>query len=313
MKNSTQNLCEASVLIVCYKSKAFILNALSGLFEHTDGVDFEVLLTDCSQDGTEELVAVAYPQVRIISTNENLGFAKGNNFLAKHAKGKRLLLLNPDVLLHDNAIGALFQCSERFPDTGAWGGITLLSNGRIDPSCQQTIPYLGRLTMIIFGMATKVVGGVKIDATEPSRVEGLSGAFMMIDRQMWNDLGGFDETFFMYAEELDLCYRLQKQGKELIMTPNATLTHLVGSGSAVNPKRTLSITKAKMHFFWKHFHPFYAMLCGVCLWIHALSRSIGGFCMQCFGSKRHGALAASHWPLVCSPSGWWMGYRDRNS
>ena len=90
-------------------------------------------------------------------------------------------------------------------------------------------------------------------------------------------MGGFDTTFFMYAEELDLCYRLRQSGRDLIMTPKAEITHLVGGGSALNPRRTTSIAKAKMHFLRKHRGNPYASAAGILFWLTACNRTLAGW------------------------------------
>ncbi len=300
---------DLSILIVCYKSKDLIGPMLEGLFKHTQGVSYEVLLTDCSQDGTEEFVTSRYPEVRIVSTKENLGFAKGNNFLAKHALGQKLLLINPDVLVEDNAVGNLFQCSCDFSQAKAWGGVTRFPNGKPDPSCQQKFPTIGWLVCASLGLGGYFRGGLELNAKEPREVEGLSGAFMMVDRSIWEEFGGFDETFFMYAEELDLCYRIHRAGHALIMTPHASIIHLVGGGAALSPRRAESVTRAKMHFFRKHFSRFGAVTAGLLLWLIALNRTCLGTLRGMLGHERSKKLAQANWPLVQSPQAWWAGYK----
>ncbi|MEM9644079.1 MAG: glycosyltransferase family 2 protein [Planctomycetota bacterium] len=296
---------DVSILVVCYKSIDLIGPTLQGVFEHTEGCEYEVLLADCSDDGTIPWVAEHYPQVKIIPNDENLGFARGNNFLSQHANGRHLLLLNPDVIVHDNAIGELYRCSLRYPDAGAWGGQTRLPDGRIDPSCQQSTPTLARLALAAIGQESKTIGGLSPGAKQTAAVEGLSGAFLMISRDTWNEFQGFDTSFFMYAEELDLCYRLRKSGRELIMTPDAEITHLVGGGSALNPKRATSIARAKMHFLRKHRSPAYAFASGLLLWLGAFNRMLSGVLGK---SERASRMRTSHGSVALHPNRWWSGY-----
>ena len=108
---ATSSEVDVSVLIVCYNSLELIGPTLEGVFKYTGGCTYEVLLVDCSGDGTVDWVAQHYPRVRIVANDRNLGFAKGNNFLAGHAKGRKLLLLNPDVIVHDDAIGELIDAA----------------------------------------------------------------------------------------------------------------------------------------------------------------------------------------------------------
>lgn len=302
---------DISILIVCYNSLDLIGPTLAGLFQHTRDCTFEVLLTDCSDDGTVGWVRQHYPSVQIIENDQNLGFARGNNFLADFASAPTLLLLNPDVIIHDNAVGELYRCRCEFPDAGAWGGQTRLPDGRVDPGAQQSTPTLTRLALAAAGQEKRTIDGLSPNADKPESVEGLSGAFLMIDRQRWIEMGGFDTSFFMYAEELDLCYRLRQTGRDLIMTPKAQITHLVGSGSSLNPKRTTAIVKAKMHFLRKHRGGAYACFAGILFWIAAFNRTLAGW----LGSKlthreRPAQLAAANSSIVCHPGRWWSGYAD---
>lgn len=301
-----------SVLIVTYKACELVLEALRGLYAHTTRDDFEVLLTDCSRDGTEDRVREAFPQVRVIPAPGNLGFAGGNNHLAPHARGRLLLLLNPDVVIADDAVGELIACAEARPDAGAWGGVTVLPDGRIDPSCKQSWPTLPRLALGAAGLAGKTEGGLAPDESDAREVEALSGAFMLVDRALWDELGGFDLSFFMYAEELDLCYRIARSGRPLVMTPRARITHLVGSGSSLSPRRLGSIHKAKMHFLRKHHGPLFASAGGIALWAAAFNRWAGGALLGLAGrNERFAKLRDGYRDVVFKPDAWWGGYAER--
>lgn len=303
------NRPDISVLIVCYRSKDLVLNTLEGLYGHTQGPTFEVLLTDCSHDGTEQTVAQRFPGVRIVSAPENLGFARGNNFLAEHAKGRYLLLLNPDVEIHENAVGELYRCARERPSAGAWGGVTYLKNGRVDPGSRQSTPNLWRLCLAVVGFERWATGGLSPAETRPREVEALSGAFMMLTTDRWRDMGGFDETFFMYAEELDLCYRLRRAGFPPVMTPKSRVIHLVGSGAGRSPKRLAAIARAKMHFLRKHRGPIVAALGGALLWSAAMKKVIAARLVGSFSrNRRLGEIAEAYALTAFHPRDWWGGY-----
>ena len=204
-------MVDVSILIVCYKSRDYILNCLRSAIKHTIGCRYEILLVDCSSDGTIDLVMGEFPQVRIIQNSENLGFGRGNNLLAEHAIGQFYVLLNPDVIVTDDSIGELYRAAILMPKAGAIGGRTRLPDGTRDPSCRQSVPTLFRLAVSAFGGARFVVGGLSEDAKQPAEVEALSGAFMLVRREAWLDVNGFDTSYFMYSEELDLCMRLRKK------------------------------------------------------------------------------------------------------
>lgn len=306
-----QNRMDISVLIVCYRSRELIKQCLRGLFDHTIGCSYEVLLLDCSGDGAVDLVSDAFPQVRIIPNDENLGFARANNLLAEHARGAYLLLLNPDTIVTDNAIGELHQTAVAHPDAGAIGGRTRRPDGSRDPGCRQVFPTLGRLAVAAFGGARILDGALPEDATEPSSVETLSGAFMMVRTDVWREMDGFDTGYFMYAEELDLCYRLRRAGYPIIMTPAAEIVHLVGSGDARSPARVLMITRARMHFCRKFWSRPRAVAGGTLLWTHALVRYIAAVAAR--GVLRRPnleSLQRAYEGVAWRPGRWWHGFAD---
>jgi len=302
-------MVEVSVLIVCYKSRDLIGPCLEGVFAHTLGVSFEVLLLDCSNDGTVDYVRERFPSVRIIPNKENLGFARGNNVLAAHARGRYLLLLNPDTIIETDAIGELFRVAMQHPEAGAVGGRARRADGSRDPGCRQTIPSLGRLLVAALGGARFLNGAIAESASEPGEAETLSGAFMMVRADAWNALGGFDTTFFMYAEELDLCYRLRRAGYAIVMTPAAEIIHLVGGGNAMSPSRILTISKARMHFFRKFWTPSSVVVAGMILWCHGAVRYVAGGAGQVvLRWKRGGELQRAYEEVVFHPSAWWRGF-----
>jgi GT2 family glycosyltransferase len=304
-------MVDVSVLIVCYKSKDLIEACLEGVFANTSGVAFEVLLLDCSNDGTVPFVAERFPNVRIVPNDENLGFARGNNVLAGHARGRYLLLLNPDTIVRTNAIGELYATALRLPEAGAIGGRARRADGSRDPGCRQTVPSLPRLAFAAVGGAKLLNGAIPEDATEPGEAEALSGAFMMVRADVWNELRGFDDSYFMYAEELDLCYRMRRAGYPLLMTPAAEIVHLVGGGNATNPFRMLNIAKARMHFFRKHWPRSRALLGGLLLWAHGAIRYAGGTAAGALvGWERGRRLQLAYAPVVLTPSTWWQGFSD---
>ncbi len=298
-----------SVLIVGYKSKDLLADCLDGLLKHTAGVEMEVLYTDCSNDGSMAMVRDRYPAVRVIDNTENLGFGGGNNFLARHARGDYLLLLNPDTLVRDNAVGELVACAGDYPEGGAWGGITELPEGRIDPGCQQTGPGLRYSLAHLLGLGRIIAGGVRPDANQPAPVATLSGAFMMIRRDLWEQLGGFDETFFMYCEEMDLCYRIHQAGYRIIMTPRARIVHLVGSGSGQSAARMIALTKGAIHFNRKHYGKLYNATDITLRWLYSASRyTLGLIGQPLVGAKRAAELRARHRPIITRPGQWNKGW-----
>lgn len=304
----TSQTPQLSILIVGYNTKDLVADCLRGLYEHTQGVDFEVLFVDCSDDGSAQMLARDFPQVRVIDNKENLGFGRGNNFVAKHACGDRILLLNPDTLVNDNAIGELNTFADSQPDAGAWGGLTILPDGRIDPGCQQTGPGLWYALYRLFGLKSLGTGGLPEDATQPGEVAVLSGAYMMVRREVWEHLGGFDESFFMYCEETDLCMRIKRASYRLWMNPNSRITHLVGSGASDSPNRMLAMCKGAMHMDRKHFGSLHVCCEGLLRWVHSLTRYAAGVLLLLIKPAKSASLRDKHRSIVFEPKQWWGGW-----
>jgi len=302
---------KVSILIVGYNTKELVADCLRTVYQHTQGVDFEVVFVDCSNDGSAEMLASDFSQVRVIDNTENLGFGRGNNFVARHARGTYLLLLNPDTLLRDNAIGELVALADAQPEAGAWGGVTELADGSIDPGSQQTGPGLRYAFFRMLGLRKLGTGGLPADATQPGDVGSLSGAFMMVRRDVWEQLGGFDESFFMYCEETDLCQSIRSAGYRVLMTPNARITHLVGGGAAENPKRMIAMCKGAMHLNRKHFGALHTLCEGMLRWTHSFTRYAAGVVLTPLKPDKATRLRARHQPIVFHPRQWWGGWAAR--
>jgi len=302
---------DVSVLIVGYKSRDLLADCLRGLYEHTRGVAMEVLYVDCSDDGSCGLVRERFPQTRVIDNDENLGFGRGNNFLARHAQGRYLLLLNPDTLIEDNAVGKLVRFADATADAGAWGGMTMLPDGRVDPGSQQKRPGIRHSLFRLLGLNRLNRGGLTADASGPADVEVLCGAFMMVRRDVWERLGGFDESFFLYCEEVDLCYRLHLAGYRILMTPDSKIVHLVGSGDSKSGARMVALTKGSVHFERKHFGPAHNVIDLALRWLYSATRYVGGVLARpMIGAERSARLRDRNRPIVFGPGEWMRGWAD---
>lgn len=302
---------QISILLVAYHSRKVILPCLKGIFQHTKSVRYEVLFLDNSNDGSEQLVATEFSSVQVIKTEKNLGYGGGNNFLARHAHANLFLILNPDTLVIDNAIGHLYESSKQFPRAGAWGGLCRLANGHLDPGCFQRHRTL---KMAIGNLYPRLPRNRsrhhKQIETHIYNVPILNGAFLMIGREIWEILSGFDETFFMYTEEVDLCYRIRKKGLQLILTKNACIIHLGGSGDRKNPQRILSIMKGSMHLAWKHYSPLVAITFGILGWGYCFQRWLAGAIgYPWVDQKKAMRYRQAYAPIVFAPQKWWNGWR----
>ncbi|WP_078083241.1 glycosyltransferase family 2 protein [Microbulbifer mangrovi] len=314
MKLQAENAISAkiSILIVCYNSLSDIALCMASVIENLrkDSVDAEVLLLDNSNDGTVEFISKNYPQVQIIDNHVNLGFAAGNNLLAENAKGEYLLLLNPDTKLYEGAIKNLISIAKAYPESGAWGGATYFPDGSREYSSLQVDPTLGRELINLFGLSRHFPGRKSLNATD-ELTPVLSGAFMMISKRIWDQLGGFDTEYFLYSEEVDICFRIRKlTGSMLLMSERAKVTHFVGK-SSTNSGRTLLMYKGKMHYSRKHYGKIYSFFYAIVIWLYAFSRFILGWMVNlCPPNGRARNLVEKFQLVVSSPSKWISGYQD---
>ncbi|HEY1928466.1 MAG TPA: glycosyltransferase family 2 protein [Caulobacteraceae bacterium] len=234
---------DVSILIVSYNTREMTLATIASVFEQAQTASFEVIVVDnASSDGSAEAIRERFPHVKLVASTENLGFGGGNNLAGETARGRRILLLNPDTVVLDHAVDRLCAFADAHPKRGVWGGRTVFADGSLNPaSCW------GKATLwSLFCMATGLrafedspvfnpegYGGWRRDSTR--EVDIVAGCFLLIDAALWRQLGGFDPAFFMYAEEADLCLRARQLGARPTITPDATIIH---HGHASEPKRT---------------------------------------------------------------------------
>lgn len=232
-----------SVLIVTYNSSALI----GGLLDHLraeierEGPAFriEVVLVDnASRDDTAARVRREYPWVRLIASAENLGFAAGNNLAALHARGEYLLLLNPDALPAPGALRQGVKLMRTHSRVGLGGGELRAPDGSRQPSARM-FPTLRDELFTLSGLAARYPDSRLFarldrrwaDPDQRAEVDWIPGAFVFIPAHVWRRLGGFDERFFMYYEEVDLCRRLQAAGLSVMYWPELQAMHIGGASA----------------------------------------------------------------------------------
>lgn len=251
-----------SIIVVSYNTKALIIACLRSVFEQTSG-DFEVIVVDnASQDGSASAIAKEFPTVHLITSPENLGFAGANNLAAERASGEFILLLNPDTVILDRAIDKVMDFAHRQPEARIWGGRTLFGDGSLNrASCWRRMTLWNifcrssGLTVLFPKNAVFNSEAYGDWARDTERhVDIVTGCFLMIRREDWVALGGFDLTFFMYGEEADLCLRASRElGARPMITPEATLIHYGGASEKVRADKMVRLLAAKSELVKRHF------------------------------------------------------------
>ncbi|MBC9032798.1 glycosyltransferase family 2 protein [Sphingomonas sp. JC676] len=304
-----------SILIVAFRSSDFIAECLLGVRRSAANTPHEILLIDNGDDGTEALVRAQFPEVRIVPSEGNIGFGAGNNRLAAQARAPRLLLINPDALPHGAAIDDLVEFARAHPEAAAWGGRSLSPDGTLDAANFLVLPRMWDFLKAPLGSLRSLAsGGLPAGATAPGYVDVLSGGFMMVRADIWRELGGFDESFFLYSEEIDLFKRMKDLGHRAIVTPHVAVVHDAGGGEALSPTRFIYRTAGQMHYARKHFGGPGAFATACALWLVA-ARYVAGAAIAAplmpSRGERLRAVGRGWRGVLLNPTKWWGGYRGR--
>jgi GT2 family glycosyltransferase len=297
---------DVSILVVAYNSQAIISACLSSVPAACTRHRYEILLVDNGDGATAELVAARFPDVTIVPSRGNIGFAGGNNLLAAQARGRNLLLLNPDVVLRAEAIDRLLDATEAYPDAAAWGGVTLDREGRPDLGNTVHIPSLREMASRVLGrsMASRA-GPLGVD--EDAEVPVMSGSFVMFDRVAWDEVGGLDDRYFLYCEEVDLFYRLARRGYRFWRIGSARAFHDIGHGEALSATRMLYRAAGNMQFARQHWSRPKQDIAFILTWAGALERLLIGRIAGRW-KPRLRQVGECHRDIALSPLSWRYGY-----
>ncbi len=266
MSSTIQNTISmnVSIVIVNWNTKSILRDCLKSVYEQTKDISFEVIVIDnASADGSVDMIKSDFPKVILIENKKNKGFAAANNQGIARAKGRYVLLLNPDTMILDNAIAKTVRFADLHPDAAVIGSRVLNVDGTLQPSC---FMFPSLLNMILSSTylyklfpRSKFFGRERMtwwDRNDVREVEVVTGCFMLIRRDAIDQVGMMDEQFFMYAEETDFCFRVKQAGYKNIFTPDAEIIHL-GGQSTEQVKKAMTIQKRKsiLQFIKKHNGP----------------------------------------------------------
>ncbi len=302
---------QLSIIIVNWNTKDLLVKSLDSIFAFPPPGDFDVWVADnASTDGSAEAIRKQFPQVRLITSQENLGFAGGNNLAIRQASGRYILLLNPDTEVKRGALTRLVDFMDAHPEAGAAGPQTLNPDNTLQTSCYP-LPTLSREFWRLFHLDKIRPYGVydmsRWDTSDPRPVEVLMGSCIIIRREALEQVGLFDEDYFMYTEEVDLCYRLKKKGWQLFWVPRARILHYGGqSTQQIASEMFIQLYKSKIMFFRKH----YGYLAGVAYKMILVSAALARLLISPLAwlekpssRQRHLKLATNYYRLILDISG----------
>ena len=302
-----------SILVISYNTRAMTLDCLASIAAETR-VPHEVIVVDnASPDGSAAAIAEAFPDVRLIASPENHGFAKGNNIAAGFARGRFLLLLNPDTLVQGGAIDKLIAFAERTPAAGIWGGRTLFADGSLNPSSCNSLQTLWSIFCRTSGLALAFRGSEWLnpedyggwDRGAEREVGYVCGCFFLIGRDFWTRLGGFDLTYVMYGEETDLCHRARALGARPRITPEATIVHYVGASTKRRSDKDALVLKSKVTLARRYLPRWQQGPALFLLRMWPLSRKLGGQLIAGVTGDAAAAETARRWGAVWAARGAW--------
>ncbi len=259
---------DVSVIIVNYNVKFFLEQCIRSVYNSKGDIDIEVIVIDNhSVDGSVQMIREKFPDVTVIENKQNLGFSKANNQGIKVAKGKYILLLNPDTVLQEDTLVKCFEFMEQCVDAGALGVKMFDGKGNFLPESKRGLPTPMVAFYKIFGLSklfpkSKIFGKYHLgylDKGQNHAVDILSGAFMFVRKEVMNKVGSLDEDYFMYGEDIDLSYKIKKAGYNNYYFADTSIIHYKGEStkkSSVN--YVIVFYKAMVIFADKHFSGAYA-------------------------------------------------------
>ncbi len=251
-----------SIIVVSYNTREMTLECLRSVYAETK-TPFELIVVDnASTDGSAEAIAAEFPDITLMAETDNHGFAKANNMAAERATAPYILLLNPDTVVLDGALDALYAFSQERPEARIWGGRSYYGDMTLNPySCWQRITLwnlfcrASGLSGIFKGSSlfnAEAYGGW--DRSDARSVDIVVGCLMLLSKADWDALGGFDLTFVMYGEEADLCQRARTLfGADPHITPDASIIHYGGASETVRADKMVRILRAKAELIKRHF------------------------------------------------------------
>ena len=250
-----------SIIVVSYNTRDLTLACLRSVFAETRRHTFEFIVVDnASTDGSAEAIRREFPDIRVVASKENLGFAGGNNLAAAETRGEWLLLLNPDTVVLDGAIDTLLDFASRRGEAAIFGGRTLFSDGSLNPtSCWARATLWSSFTAAI-GLTAAFRGSRLFDPEAMGdwhrdtarKVDIVTGCFFLLRKSDWECLGGFDERFHVYGEETDLCLRAAQLGLNCMICPDARIVHYGGASEKARAGKMVRLFRAKSQLYSKH-------------------------------------------------------------
>jgi GT2 family glycosyltransferase len=270
-----------SALVVNYNVRASLLDALRALYSSHDSSLEAVVVDNASTDGSADAVEAAFPQVKVIRLGENLGFGRANNAGLKSCDGELVLLLNPDVIVDENCVRNLAGFMSNTPGAGAAGPQLNRPDGRPDLAARRAFPSPASALYRFLGLSRIFPKSSRFNrynlghlpADSVHEIDAGTAACLMVRRAAIDQVGFFDPEYFMYGEDLDLCFRLRKGGWKIYYVPDAMAVHLKGTSTRQAAGRMrYEFHRAMWVFHRKHYASSTPALANGMVWVGIWAR-----------------------------------------
>ena len=301
---SSVGAVDLSILIVNYNTAALLRQCLRSIYKAGISFPFEVIVVDnASTDGSPQTVRDEFPQVRLIENEENVGFSVANNAAMDCAYGRYVLLLNSDTIVVPGTLATMVEYLETNRDVGIAGCRLMRPGGEMDLACRRSFPTpivslcrflrLNRLfpKHKLFGRYNLTY----LDEEGTYDVDSIVGAFMLVRRSVIEEVGGLDEDYFMYGEDIDWCYRIQKAGHRVAYVGSCVTYHYKGASSRKESFRmNYHFHRAMILFHRKHLHRAYSLPLDIAIYVGIASR----FLLLAVNHYLVRVLHALRWPFT---------------
>lgn len=243
---------DISIIIVSYNANDCLYNCLLRLEQAKNSSFFEIIVVDNdSKDGSADMVHAQFPDIKLIKNLNNDGFGAANNLGAEKAIGKFLVFLNPDAFLTPNALSLALQKMKENPKIGIGGARLTDLQGRHQPSAR-SFPSVADDLFLLSGLADRY-SKARSSKDQSGEVDWITGAFMIISKALFRKAEGFDERFFLYYEEVDLCRKVKDLGYQVWYWPDVAVQHIGGiSSEQISAKRTMWRMRSALLYYRKY-------------------------------------------------------------
>ncbi len=261
---------DLSVIIVNYNTKKLTMDCIQSVLNSKLNFQYDIFVVDnASSDGSVEEIKSKFAHVHVISNKENVGFSKANNQAIKASNSRYVLLLNSDTIVNENTLDEMIFFMDEETNVGAVGCEVNLPDGTLDKACHRGFPTPEASLYYMLGLAKKFPNSAKYNSYHKSYmnmhevhdIDCLVGAFMVVRREAFEQVGLLDEEFFMYGEDIDWCYRIKEAGWRIVYNPTVSIVHYKGASSRRKPiKIVYEFHRAMYLFHKKHFKMKYNFL-----------------------------------------------------